>query len=93
VPEGPVVGPPPPDVTSMDIDGRVVILNPATGRVASLNETATEIWQLATGEYGEGELVDLLAQRYQLTSDEIRAEVTATLDHLRAEGMLPDRPA
>jgi PqqD family protein of HPr-rel-A system len=87
----PAVGPPPPSLTSVDLDGRVMIFDPATGRVASLNESATAIWQLSTGEHSERELVTLVARRYGLAPEEIRADVEATLERLRREGLLSDR--
>jgi coenzyme PQQ synthesis protein D (PqqD) len=86
------VGPPVPGVRWQDLDGRVVAFNPATGRAAALNETATEIWKLADGSREEADVVAELAQRYAVDLDTIKADVLSTISQLRAEGLLPTGP-
>lgn len=85
----PTVGPPAPGVRWQDLDDRVVAFNPATGRAAALNETATQIWKLADGTRDEREIVADLAQLYEVEPATIDAEVLAAIGQLRAEGLLP----
>jgi len=88
----PTVGPPAPGVRWQDLDDRVVAFNPATGRAAALNETATQIWKLADGTRDERQVVEKLAQLYAVDATAIEADVLATIEQLRAEGLLPSEP-
>jgi len=84
----PTVGPPAPGVRWQDLDDRVIAFNPATGRAAALNETATRIWKLADGTRDERQVVENLAQLYGVDATTIKADVLNTIGQLRAEGLL-----
>lgn len=84
----PTVGPPAPGVRWQDLDDRVVAFNPATGRAAALNETASQIWNLADGSRDEADVVRELARRYAVDPHTIKAGVLAAIDQLREEGLL-----
>ncbi len=85
----PTVGPPAPGVRWEDLDDRVVAFNPATGRAAALNDTATQIWRLADGTRDERQVVADLASLYEVDPAAIDADVLAAIGQLRAEGLLP----
>lgn len=80
---------PPLEAAETDIDGRISLLNPRTERVLMLNETASDVWRLADGSHGLEEMTSLLAQSYDVSPDEIRADVAAVVRTLRDEGFLP----
>jgi hypothetical protein len=83
-----LVGPPVADLAAVELDGLFVIFNPSTGRVSSLNATASQIWRLATGDLTEDAVIDELATRYDVAAGDIRGDVMAALDNLRTEGLL-----
>jgi Coenzyme PQQ synthesis protein D (PqqD) len=91
--ESSVAAAPSHDVTVSDLDGRVVVFNPKTGRVASLNETASDIWRLLDGRRDVDQIAVELAQRYGVAIQDIRADVAATLEQLGAEGLIDPRPS
>lgn len=67
--------------------GRHLLLYPETG--LELNNTATAIAHLCTGEWTIDEMVDHLAGTYDdVSSDEIRREVCGFLDVLADRGLL-----
>ena len=85
-----IVGPPKADVTWQDLDDRIVVFNPETGRAAALNGTASSIWRLATGELDEDEIVASLAQVYEVEATAIRNQVFEVIGRLRAEDLFSD---
>ena len=84
------VGPPASGVSSVEIEGRVSVFNPATDRVLALNESASAIWQLCTGEHTLDAIATLLAERYGVDLEAIRADVVTTVDGFHVEGLLDD---
>ena len=82
-----LVGPPVAGLTIVEIDGCFHIYNPATRRAVALNETASEIWRLGTGEREFTDVVANLAERYGVDDEAIAAQVRATIDELAAEGL------
>lgn len=84
----PLVGPPTVGVLWEDLDGRVVIFNPATQQAAALNETASAIWRLATGDHNEEQVIAVLAEDYNVEATVIRDQVLAAIIELRGQGLL-----
>jgi hypothetical protein len=82
-----LVGPPVAGLTIVEVDGCFHIYNPATKRAVALNETASQIWRLSTGERQFGDVVAALAERYGVDDDAIAGQVRATIDELAAEGL------
>lgn len=86
------VGPPVDGLTVVEVDGEVSIFNPATGVAVLLNAPATDIWWLADGEHTLEEMTRLLAAAYRTAPEALAGEVTAVVDRLRREGLLPGGP-
>ncbi|HEU4749507.1 MAG TPA: PqqD family protein [Acidimicrobiia bacterium] len=82
------VGPPRPHVIETEIGDEISLYDPTTERVMVLNTTASDVWRLADGEYTVEELVDLLAQAYQVDPGSIREDVRRAVDRLSSEGLL-----
>ena len=82
-----LVGPPVVGLTVVEVDGCFHIFNPATKRAVALNETASQIWRLSTGEHDVDDIVAALAEHYGLGHDAIEKQVRATIDELCAEGL------
>ena len=67
--------------------GRVLIA--ATGtRLLTLRGTGTDVWDFFETPHTEPELVDWLAQRYQVSPAVVASDVAPALAELRDEGLL-----
>ncbi len=83
-----LVGPPMSYVVETDVDGHIGLYNPVTVRVHVLNRTASDTWLLSDGEHTAREIVHLLAQAYQVDTEDIRATVLAAIETFRDQGLL-----
>lgn len=71
--------------------GRHLLLYPETG--LELNDTATAIARLCTGEWTIDEMADRLTRTYDdVSPDEIRREVCKFLDVLADRGLVQSKP-
>lgn len=71
--------------------GRYLLLYPETG--LELNDTATAIARLCTGEWTIDEMADRLTRTYDdVSPDEIRREVCKFLDVLADRGLVQSKP-
>lgn len=71
--------------------GRYLLLYPETG--LELNDTATAIARLCTGEWRIDEMADRLTRTYDdVSPDEIRREVCKFLDVLADRGLVQSKP-
>lgn len=71
--------------------GRYLLLYPETG--LELNDTATAIARLCTGEWTIDEMADRLTRTYDdVSPDEIRGEVCKFLDVLADRGLVQSKP-
>lgn len=77
----------------VEVDGCFHVYNPATKRAIALNETASQIWRLSTGECAFDDVVAALAEHYGVAEDAIAAQVRATIDELAAEGLYAETAA
>lgn len=85
-----MVGPHTPAIVEREIDGCFALLDPGTGRVVVLNETASDIWRLTGDEdLPFDTIVALLARAYDVGPDDIRDDVSRTVASLRDNGFLP----
>jgi len=82
------VGPPVQQVLETELDGEVSLYNPATEQVTILNGTASDVWLLCDGEHTAEEITKLLAASYDVDEDEIRDDVSSTIDRLYESGLL-----
>jgi hypothetical protein len=75
-------------LTVVEVDECFHIFNPVTQRVVALNETASNIWRLSTGELGADEIVSALAEHYSVEAHDIDQEVRKVIGELTTEGLL-----
>jgi hypothetical protein len=70
-----------------EVDDGLVIYDLANDRVHYLNETASLVFALCTGEHSDGRIAELVGSAWELaqTPD---AEVRACLAQLRGEGLI-----
>ena len=53
-----------------------------------LNETGIMIWQICTGEWTVGEIIEALREQYPEAADEMDKDVFRALDDLFEEGVI-----
>jgi hypothetical protein len=75
------------DLDVHEVDDGLVIYDLGTDRVHYLNETASLVFALCTGEHPDGRIVELVALAWKLPQPP-DAEVRACLAQLRDEGLI-----
>lgn len=82
------VGPPVAGVVEREVAGCLVLLSPDEERALVLNETASDIWRLLSGDLTLDKIVRLLARAYQAEPFDIYRDVELTVTCLRRHGLL-----
>ncbi len=81
------------DVVATDFEGQdAVVLNLATKKYYTLNETAAAIWSGIEESREVKGLVDLLMSRYDVTPDKARSSVVLTLERLQEQQLVRPCP-
>ena len=81
------------DVVATDFEGKdAVVLNLATKKYYTLNETATALWSGIESKLDVSGLVDLLLSRYEVTPEKARTSVIETLDRLQSQQLVRPCP-
>lgn len=81
------------DVVATDFEGKdAVVLNLATKKYYTLNETATAIWSGIEEKLPLQGLVALLVSRYEVTPERARASIIETLGRLEAQQLVRPCP-
>ena len=70
------------------VDDEVVILNRQAEQVHRLNVTASYIWDLCDGTNTPDQIAAQLAEGFNLTTDQVQADVHTALAQLRELGLL-----
>lgn len=83
------VGPPASRILETEVDGEISLYDPENENVTILNDTASDVWLLCDGEHSTEEIVNLLASSYGVGADQIRDEITRTIDEFMEAGLLP----
>jgi PqqD family protein of HPr-rel-A system len=76
------------DVIATDLDDEIVLLNPATRAVFTLNPTGREIWNCIAGPATVAEIVTALTARFAVDEEKATRDVRAVLDDLAASGLV-----
>lgn len=84
----PTVGPAVPGVVEADVDGEACLHSPTSGEVLMLNQTASDVWFLCDGSLTLTQIVDRLAQAYDVAPEEIASDVAAIIDQFGDAGLL-----
>jgi hypothetical protein len=73
-----------------------VVLNLDTKNYYRLNETGQIIWQGLSAGHSSGEIASSLTEVYDISADEVRADVASLMDQFRIERLVEvretDRP-
>lgn len=85
----PRVGPPEAHVLETEIDDEISLYNVQNENVIVLNITASDVWRLCDGEQTFDEIVGMISNAYGVAEDEIRDDVSSTIDQFVDAGFLP----
>ncbi len=78
----------PPDILFHELSGEAVLLNLDSGQYYSLDEIGTRMWVLIT-EYGQIEpVIAALLQEYDVTEQQLRADLDKLLSEFTVQGLL-----
>jgi len=77
-----------PQTASRVIAGEAVVLTPRNGRILTLNETGSRIWDLLADGPSAKDIVDRLVQEFEVTPDEARRDAEAFFDELVSRDMV-----
>lgn len=70
------------------IESEILLYNPSDIKIISLNQTASLIWQLCTGQATVAEMIEALKESYPEAADEIEADVLAILNQFEEVGCI-----
>lgn len=70
-----------------EVDGELVMLDPATSRYFGLADTGMRIWQLLEEPRSVDDLVATLVAEYEVEPEQCTDEVMAFLDQLEQAGL------
>ena len=77
------------DVVAADFEGtESVVLNLATKKYYTLNETATAIWAGIEERREAGALIELLTAQFEVSRDRAASSVFTTLSRLQAQDLV-----
>lgn len=71
-----------------ELDGETLLYRHSLKKMIYLSESAAVVWKLCDGERTAQEIVNLLADAYPESRDNVIADVVAALDSLVREGAL-----
>ena len=79
---------PHPDVVFRRLEGRMVLVHMATNQVFELNLTGARIWELLEQGIGGEQLLQSLADEFDVDREQLRNEVSDILSDLVAENLV-----
>ena len=73
---------------SSSLGGRLILYDPASGALHTLNRSAAEIFELCDGSRSVGQVLATLCGRYGVPEEEIGGDVIACLQELREKELV-----
>ena len=77
-----------PDVLSQEVLGETVLLDLSGETYFGLNEVGTRVWQLLKQDHGFGDMLDVLQSEFEVSREQLEADVAALLAQLEEEGIV-----
>ena len=71
-----------PECLLEDMDGEMLLFNPANATTLHLNGPSAIVWELCTGENSVADIVEALQQAYPEQATQIEADVTSVITQL-----------
>ncbi len=79
---------PHPDSAGRILDGEAVVVTPADGKMHTMNEVGTWLWERCDGRRTVAEIVKELTGEFDVDEETARADVTAFVSLLQEKGVL-----
>lgn len=79
------------DIPWRNIDGNVLIVQPAEGHIYPLNSVATRIWLLSDGRRRVDEILHALAEEFDAQPEDIRRDALRFLEELEKAALITTR--
>ena len=76
------------DVDWREVEGEVIALRRSSAAYLGLNHSGTALWRELQAGADEARLAELLVERYGISGDAARADVSAFLEQLRSQGLI-----
>ena len=76
------------DIIWRQIEGETVVITPDGLSLHVLNKTAALIWELCDGTKGPDEIATILCERFDVSPEEVSADVKDTIGKLEGLGLL-----
>ena len=70
------------------LDNETVLLNLDNGQYYSINELGTRVWNAIPEDQSTEELVDTLLQEYEVSPEQLRADIDELIDGLIKNGLI-----
>jgi len=83
------IGPPPSHILEETVGDEIVLYDSTQEVFVALNTTAADVWRLATGDLDFDQMLERIAAAYDVSADQIRAQVESTVRELVESGLLP----
>jgi hypothetical protein len=78
------------DVVSRRVGEEVVLVHLKTNRIFSLSPTGARFWELLSDGRGRREIEAQLLDEYEVSREEVSAEIDALVKALQGEGLVGD---
>ena len=82
-----------PDVLHQELGGETVLLNLANESYFGLDEVGTRVWQVLVETNSANDVIKRLVDEYEVTEDQLRADVEKLICELVAGGLVTVGPA
>jgi hypothetical protein len=70
------------------LDEELLLYHPTETQILYLNQTASLVWGLCSGEHSVGEIIQMLSEAYPEAAEEIPTDVQDTLDQFLSVGCI-----
>jgi hypothetical protein len=77
-----------PGLPHQRLEEDTIVVDPRRREVHLLNETATRVWELLASPQSIDQLVSVLADEYDIPSDEVHTAIVETVRDLESKGVL-----
>lgn len=83
------VGPPHPHILEEELTDELLLFDESQGLFVSLNQSASDIWRLVTGEFSVEEIANNLASSYGADPESVRGDVERVIEDFVEKQLIP----
>lgn len=79
---------PHPEIIARRLEKEAVLVMPVKGKIKVLNDVGARVWELIDGRRTVGEIITLIAQEYEISTDTVSPDIHTFLTQLADRGMI-----